>query len=89
MMLAIVLLLVAGVGTSLAPWYELFLLLRFISALAIGGLMISSFVLSKCCNKLINYWNTKELFIWILHVVKIRRIFGQISIMYNCLISQS
>lgn len=49
MMFAIVLLLVAGVGTSLAPWYELFLPLRFATALAIGGLMISSFVLSKCC----------------------------------------
>lgn len=48
MMFAIVLLLVAGVGTSLAPWYVLFLPLRFATALAIGGLMISSFVLSKC-----------------------------------------
>jgi len=47
MMFAIVLLLVAGVGTSLAPWYELFLPLRFATALAIGGLMISSFVLSE------------------------------------------
>lgn len=46
MMFAIVLLLVAGVGTSLAPWYELFLPLRFATALAIGGLMISSFVLT-------------------------------------------
>lgn len=48
MMFAIILLLVGGVGTSLAPWYELFLPLRFATALAIGGLMISSFVLSKC-----------------------------------------
>lgn len=55
MMFAIVLLLVAGVGTSLAPWYELFLPLRFATALAIGGLMISSFVLSECCNKLISF----------------------------------
>lgn len=54
MMFAIVLLLVAGVGTSLAPWYELFLPLRFASALAIGGLMISSFVLSKCYLKVYN-----------------------------------
>lgn len=54
MMLAIVLLLITGVGTSLAPWYGLFLLLRFASALAIGGLMISSFVLSEYCHKFIN-----------------------------------
>jgi hypothetical protein len=56
MMFAIVLLLVAGVGTSLAPWYELFLPLRFATALAIGGLMISSFVLSECYNKLIKFF---------------------------------
>ncbi|XP_050441772.1 organic cation transporter protein-like [Adelges cooleyi] len=46
MIFSIVLLLVAGVGTSLAPWYELFLPLRFATAMAIGGLMITSFVLT-------------------------------------------
>ncbi|XP_050520905.1 organic cation transporter protein [Daktulosphaira vitifoliae] len=46
MIFSIVLLLVAGIGTSLAPWYELFLPLRFATAVAIGGLMITSFVLT-------------------------------------------
>jgi len=72
MMFAIVLLLVAGVGTSLAPWYELFLPLRFASALAIGGLMISSFVLSKYYNKFIIYKNDHilyKLFIYLLKTI--------------------
>lgn len=45
LMIAIALQSVTGVISAYAPWYELFLLFKFISALATGGTMLVSFVL--------------------------------------------
>ncbi|KAK2582312.1 hypothetical protein KPH14_004651 [Odynerus spinipes] len=45
LMIAIALQSITGVVSAYAPWYELFLLFKFISALATGGTMLVSFVL--------------------------------------------
>ncbi|CAH0775584.1 unnamed protein product [Bemisia tabaci] len=52
----IILQVVAGIGTAFAPWYELFLPLRFITALAVGGTMTTSFVL--CMEIVGGKWRT-------------------------------
>ncbi|XP_023290498.1 organic cation transporter protein isoform X2 [Orussus abietinus] len=45
LLLAVLLQSVSGLLSAFAPWYELFLLLKFISAVATGGTMLVSFVL--------------------------------------------
>ncbi|GAB0094985.1 organic cation transporter protein [Sergentomyia squamirostris] len=45
LVIAVLVQLVSGVATAFAPWYWLFCLLRFITALATGGTMLTSFVL--------------------------------------------
>ncbi|EFN84558.1 Organic cation transporter protein [Harpegnathos saltator] len=45
LMIAIALQSITGFASAFAPWYELFLVLRFICALATGGTMLVSFVL--------------------------------------------
>ncbi|XP_014482711.1 PREDICTED: organic cation transporter protein-like [Dinoponera quadriceps] len=45
LMIAIALQSVTGFASAFAPWYELFIMLKFISALATGGTMLVSFVL--------------------------------------------
>lgn len=47
LMIAIALQSVTGFTSAFAPWYELFLILKFICALATGGTMLISFVLRK------------------------------------------
>uniref|UniRef100_A0A1Y1K9J5 Major facilitator superfamily (MFS) profile domain-containing protein n=2 Tax=Photinus pyralis TaxID=7054 RepID=A0A1Y1K9J5_PHOPY len=42
---AVIIQLISGTATAFAPWFWLFLLLRFISAAATGGTMVTSFVL--------------------------------------------
>ncbi|XP_059619532.1 organic cation transporter protein isoform X2 [Phlebotomus argentipes] len=42
---AVLIQLVSGVATAFAPWFWLFCLLRFLTALATGGTMLTSFVL--------------------------------------------
>ena len=44
---SIVLQVLAGIMTAFIPGYYLFLLLRFIDALATGGMMVTSFVICK------------------------------------------
>lgn len=46
-MIAIALQSVTGFASAFAPWYELFLILKFICAVATGGTMLVSFVLRK------------------------------------------
>lgn len=48
MIIAIVLQSMTGLMSAFVPWYELFLLFKFISAVATGGTMLVSFVLCKC-----------------------------------------
>ncbi|KAL6265312.1 hypothetical protein P5V15_002091 [Pogonomyrmex californicus] len=45
LMIAIALQSVAGFASAFAPWYELFLVLKFICAVSTGGTMVVSFVL--------------------------------------------
>lgn len=45
LILAVFLQVSCGVGAAVSPWFPLFLILRFIAALATGGTMIMSFVL--------------------------------------------
>lgn len=45
LVIAVAMQVVAGTAAAFVPWYWLFLLLRFTSAVATGGTMISSFVL--------------------------------------------
>lgn len=47
LMIAIALQSITGVISAYAVWYELFLLFKFISAIATGGTMLVSFVLRK------------------------------------------
>lgn len=47
LMMAIALQSVSGFASAFAPWYELFLILKFICAVATGGTMLVSFVLRK------------------------------------------
>ena len=46
-MIAILLQSVTGFLTVFSPWYEMFLIFKFISAVATGGTMLISFVLRK------------------------------------------
>lgn len=46
-MIAIALQSITGVISAYVAWYELFLLFKFISAIATGGTMLVSFVLRK------------------------------------------
>lgn len=47
LMIAIALQSVTGFASAFAPWYELFLILKFMCAVATGGTMLVSFVLRK------------------------------------------
>nr|CAD7443349.1 unnamed protein product [Timema bartmani] len=53
LVLAILLQSLAGVTSAFVPWFEVFLILRFIDAMATGGTMITSFVL---CMELVGGW---------------------------------
>ncbi|XP_046386293.1 organic cation transporter protein-like [Ischnura elegans] len=53
---AIVLQMVAGIGTAYIPWFEGFLLLRFLLAFATGGTMMTSFVI--CMEVVGGWWRT-------------------------------
>lgn len=46
-MIAIALQSLAGFASAFAPWYELFLIFKFVCAVATGGTMLVSFVLRK------------------------------------------
>lgn len=43
-----VLMLVAGVGCALVPWFAVYLVLRFLSAVAVGAITVTGFVISEC-----------------------------------------
>lgn len=45
MVLAVVLQAVSGLAAAFSPWFPLFLIMRFLAALATGGTMVTSFVL--------------------------------------------
>nr|CAD7197330.1 unnamed protein product [Timema douglasi] len=53
LVLAILIQSLAGVASAFVPWFEVFLILRFIDAMATGGTMITSFVL---CMELVGGW---------------------------------
>lgn len=46
-MIAIALQFATGLASAFAPWYELFLVLKFICAVSTGGTMLVSFVLRE------------------------------------------
>lgn len=46
-MLAVLLQSATGLISAFVPWYELFLFLKFVGAVATGGTMVVSFVLRK------------------------------------------
>lgn len=50
-MIAIALQSITGMISAFVPWYELFVLFKFISAVATGGTMLVSFVLRKYLSK--------------------------------------
>lgn len=52
LMIAIALQSVTGFASAFAPWYELFLILKFICAVSTGGTMLVSFVLRKSSNEI-------------------------------------
>lgn len=47
LMIAIALQSATGFASAFAPWYELFLVLKFVCAVSTGGTMLVSFVLCK------------------------------------------
>jgi len=47
LIIAIALQSVTGFASAFAPWYELFLILKFLCAVSTGGTMLVSFVLRK------------------------------------------
>lgn len=47
LMIALALQSVSGFASAFAPWYELFLVLKFICAVATGGTMLVGFVIRK------------------------------------------
>lgn len=53
-MIAIALQSIAGFASAFAPWYELFLVLKTVCALATGGTMLVSFVLRKSSSSYIH-----------------------------------
>lgn len=73
LMIAILLQSLTGLLTIYAPWYEMFLIFKFISAVATGGTMLVSFVLRKFSIEsfIVIYWNNliKVTFTWEIFII--------------------
>ncbi|KAG8223524.1 hypothetical protein J437_LFUL002574 [Ladona fulva] len=53
LLLAILLQIITGIGAAFVPWFEAFIVLRFILAFATGGTMMTSFVI---CMEIVGGW---------------------------------
>lgn len=55
LMIAVVLQSATGLLSAFVPWYELFLVLKFVAALATGGTMLISFVIGNNYKIIFNF----------------------------------
>jgi len=46
-MVSVILQLLSGIGCAVVPWFYALLLMKFLSALATGGSMVTSYVICK------------------------------------------
>lgn len=46
-MISVILQLLSGIGCAVVPWFYVLLLMKFLSALATGGTMVTSYVICK------------------------------------------